>query len=870
MGHAHGVYEALKRRPDVRPDLVVAHSGFGSSLFLPHLYDAPVVNFFEYFRRPSGGSWGYRPELGMSEQEVLRCRASNAMILLDLDNCDRGWCPNFAQRDAMPGEYHPKIEVIPEGVDTQLYRRTWCEPPPGAVSEDPSVPAAYAAGRWLPDGTYVDSATRVVTYVARGFELSRGFDVFMDAARRIYERFPDVLFVVVGTDRCYYMDDRRVTGGKSLRRQILDSGNFDLSKFHFLGWLPEEKLAQVLSASDLHVYLTVPFVTSWSMLDAMSCGCVVLASDQACTREYITHGRNGLLCDFFDAEGIAEQAVEVLKDPAPYRPLGHAARATVEEKYSLDVCLPRIKAFFEEVVAKGPRTKSVRCEELVREARPAYWSPVNEYGGREVGVELPPFDGSIPFRVKAEGRGQNAEETEGTVGSSDLSASCLHPSAFSPRTVLFAWELGAGYGHLMQMLALAEALAQEGHTVVVALRHLDRANEVFGRAGVYYMAAPYKAAARARFPRAHAYAQFLANLGFGDDDELFAFACAWRNLIRSVGPHMIVADHSPTALLAARAFPDVVRVVIGSGFCVPPRQGAERDPALPWAPLRPNAVAADPAPSLAVEAEVLSRVNWVLGNWGEEPLDRLSHLYPDAAKALLTTLPELDHFRDRPGATYWGPVLAAGSACGAAAPDWPAGTGKRAFVYLKLTPSAGDVLNCLRRSGCSTVAYLDGANERTRQRLRCRTVAIADQRVDVARAAAECDLAVLNGGHGVTAQMLLAGKPVLAVPLVLEQQITGDALRRLGAGDAAPPRRGEPWAWTGRTKLEALLGNERYGSAVKCFARRYAAFDGEQQRQAMVERVTELLAKPAPGPEGRAAGRVHRRQRPRRGGTWTR
>ena len=215
-------------------------------------------------------------------------------------------------------------------------------------------------------------------------------------------------------------------------------------------------------------------------------------------------------------------------------------------------------------------------------------------------------------------------------------------------------------------------------------------------------------------------------------------------------------------------------------------------------------------------------------------------------------------------------MLAAGSASGAAAPEWPAGTGKRVFVYLKPTPSAGDVLNCLRRSGCSTVAYLDGANERTRQRLRSKTVAIADKRVDVARAAAECDVAVLNGGHGVTVQMLLAGKPVLAVPLVLEQQMTGDALRRLGAGDAAPPRRGEPWEWTGRMKLEALLGDEQYGSAAKCFAQRYAAFDGERQRRAMVERLTELLATPVPGPDGRAARRVHRRQRPRRGGTRTR
>jgi hypothetical protein len=113
---AHGVYEALKGRPDVKPDVVVAHSGFGSSLFLPHLYDAPVVNFFEYYYHAGGGAFCFRPEFPVTEADVLRSGPNNAMILLDLQRCDRGWCPNFAQRDVMPGEFHSKIEVIPEGV----------------------------------------------------------------------------------------------------------------------------------------------------------------------------------------------------------------------------------------------------------------------------------------------------------------------------------------------------------------------------------------------------------------------------------------------------------------------------------------------------------------------------------------------------------------------------------------------------------------------------------------------------------------------------------------------------------------------------------------------------------------------------------
>ena len=156
--HSHGVYEALKQRPDVRPDLVVAHSGFGGSLFVPHLYDAPVVNFFEYFRPVLGGCVGYRPEVPFHEVDILRCRTSNATILLDLNNCDRGWCPNFAQRDAMPREYHHKIEVIPEGVDTRggikgdKYISDAFLRPYGAVANGwrrASIPTAHAVATFL-------------------------------------------------------------------------------------------------------------------------------------------------------------------------------------------------------------------------------------------------------------------------------------------------------------------------------------------------------------------------------------------------------------------------------------------------------------------------------------------------------------------------------------------------------------------------------------------------------------------------------------------------------------------------------------------------------------------------------------------------
>jgi len=273
VGHARGVYEALKGRRDVRPDLVVAHSGFGSSLYLPYLYDAPIVNFFEYFYRPVGQDLGYRPETPVTETHLLRSRCRNGMILLDLDNCDRGWCPNEYQKSLFPREYQEKITVMPEGIDTDLWRRR------------PDVKLNLAGGAPLPTGT------RVVTYVSRGFELMRGFDVFVKVAKRICERLDDVIFVVVGTDRAWYGNDEELVPEQTFGQHVLDHAGLDMSRFCFTGRLPERTLADVLSVSDLHIYLTVPFVPSWSLLNAMSSSCVVLASDQG-VRPGVHHSRS--------------------------------------------------------------------------------------------------------------------------------------------------------------------------------------------------------------------------------------------------------------------------------------------------------------------------------------------------------------------------------------------------------------------------------------------------------------------------------------------------------------------------------------------------------------------------------------------------
>ncbi|HJT31545.1 MAG TPA: glycosyltransferase [Pirellulales bacterium] len=327
--HSHAVFEALQARPDIKPDLVVGHSGFLSTTFLRELYDCPIVNYFEYYYHTRGTDMDYRLDFPYPALNHLRARARNASLLMDLEECDAGYSPTHWQRGLMPRTYQHKLRTIFDGVDINLWR-----PQTG-------VPRQFG-DRVIPDDV------RIVTYVSRGMESIRGFDIFMKAAKLLCQRRRDVLFVVVGEDRVCYGGDLEFTGGKSFKEWVLAGDDCDLSRFIFTGLLPTPALAQLFSLSDLHIYLTVPFVLSWSLMDALACGATVLASNTAPVREMIEHDRNGLLVDFFDVEGLADAAERVLDAPGDYSRLGQAGTEMIRQQYSLDVCLPRMLDLYED------------------------------------------------------------------------------------------------------------------------------------------------------------------------------------------------------------------------------------------------------------------------------------------------------------------------------------------------------------------------------------------------------------------------------------------------------------------------------------------------------------------------------------------
>jgi glycosyltransferase involved in cell wall biosynthesis len=334
--HCDGVYRAMQAHPEVRPDLVVGHSGFGSTLFLRDLYDCPIINYFEFYYHVRDSDLDFRPDFPVSPITIRRARTRNAMLLLDLQECSAGYCPTRWQLSRLPDEYQYKLRALFDGIDTNVWK---------PIAEDRRRPLVIN-GRQIPSGM------KIVTYASRGFESMRGFDIFMKVVKRLCDERDDVFFICVGSDRVCYGGDLDHIKEKSFQEHVLAGDDYDMERIVMPGMVSPEGLATIFDASHLHIYLTAPFVLSWSMMNAMACGCTILASDTGPVQEMIQHGENGLLADFFDVDRFVELANEALDDRQRSERLGAAALATIREHYSLDVVFPKFVQFYEEVGGK--------------------------------------------------------------------------------------------------------------------------------------------------------------------------------------------------------------------------------------------------------------------------------------------------------------------------------------------------------------------------------------------------------------------------------------------------------------------------------------------------------------------------------------
>lgn len=365
------------------------------------------------------------------------------------------------------------------------------------------------------------------------------------------------------------------------------------------------------------------------------------------------------------------------------------------------------------------------------------------------------------------------------------------------------WELGGGYGHLAPLLSLARPLQEEGHALMFAARDLTAAEAVLGGSNIPYFQAPANF-----FPRQgvklHSFAQILLHTAFNDGDELLARARAWRALYALLAPDILVCDHSPTALLAARGL-RIRCVVTGNGFVMPPDVS-------PLPELR-EWNAAPPAELERDEAQALDTANAALRALSAPPLERLAQLFADPAPALFT-LRELDNYAElRRGADYWGVPPGPGGE----APRWPETDGKRVFVYGQPFTGLPKVLADLNVSGYCSLVYVPKLPREERERLRSPRIRFADTLQDMTAVGEQCDGALMTNGHGTTAAMLLAGKPVLLLPQHLEMMLIAKTVERRGAGlTAATLEPGDI-----RSNLSRLLGETGFTREAQAVAQSY-------------------------------------------------
>jgi glycosyltransferase involved in cell wall biosynthesis len=338
---------SLKQR-GFRPDIICCHPGWGEGLYLRDVFpDAQLLQYCEFYYRAQGADVGFDLARPVTLDDAARVRTLNMVQLVSLEAANWGVSPTLWQRSSYPSMITDRISVVHEGVDSAF--------------STPDGPTDFS----LADGRVLRRGDEVISFVARNLEPYRGFDIFMRALPQILARRRSAQAVIVGSDEQGY--GRLPADGRSWKAMLVGElgDRLDPSRVHFCGHVPHTQLQTLFRLAAAHVYFSYPFVLSWSLIEAMGCGALILGSATAPVQEVIRHGESGLLLPFHDVDRLADAVVHALEAPYLHAPLRAGARRTMRERFDLrGVCLPRQVALFDAIAARRAGSKTVAVPAL--------------------------------------------------------------------------------------------------------------------------------------------------------------------------------------------------------------------------------------------------------------------------------------------------------------------------------------------------------------------------------------------------------------------------------------------------------------------------------------------------------------------------
>jgi UDP:flavonoid glycosyltransferase YjiC (YdhE family) len=397
--------------------------------------------------------------------------------------------------------------------------------------------------------------------------------------------------------------------------------------------------------------------------------------------------------------------------------------------------------------------------------------------------------------------------------------------------IIYAWELGSDYGHVGSFMPLAQKLRQHGHEVVFVIRELTNAEAIVAQHGFPVLQAPVWMAEVKGLPNPPLnYTEIILRYGFLDKKSLSGLVRAWLGLFALLRPAMIIADHSPVALFAAH-MQGIPRAMFGTGFCSPPHIHPMPNMRY-WASVEQKRLESS-------DAYVLNVANGLLADMRSKaaPLQAVADLFR-VEEDFLCTFSEMDHYPQRQGVRYWGPVFNIDQGV---ALDWPQRAEKRVFAYLK--PGYRDyenVLQALGESGQSVLVFSPGISRNLIQKYSAGNMKLVAEHLCIEHIVGQCDLAICHGGHGTIAAMLLSGVPLLLLPTQLEQYLVSWRVKQFGAAQLVNPEDKYPPDY--RVLLAEMLDNPCYREKAREFAAAHAGFNRQLQLNDMADRVDAIIA----------------------------